>query len=254
MKQISKMEKWIAHGKECSEADVHIICFPFAGGTASNYACWKNFFPESYAVCPVLYPGRERRAAEQMPENLEMLAEAFVRENESLFERPFVLFGQCTGATVAYEVVREIRKQYNKAPILFVASGAVSPRTPAISGIGRMTDEELIKFLLDSGRITEEALRIPMFMEYYFPVMKADFAMLEKYKYPGDFMLPCPILTIKGDKDMLATEEEFEKWREYAPKGNFHLEVEGEHYFLDSQMETICSAITKYVKEILNVN
>lgn len=95
---------------------------------------------------------------------------------------------------------------------------------------------------------------LPMFMEYYFPVMKADFAMLEKYKYPGDFMLPCPILTVKGDKDTLATEEEFEKWREYAPKGNFHMEVEGEHYFLDSQMETICSAITKDVKEILNVN
>lgn len=130
-------------------------------------------------------------------------------ENPEIIEQ--VLFGQCTGATVAYEVVREIRKQYNKAPILFVASGAVSPRTPAISGTGRMTDEELIKFLLDSGRITEESLRIPMFMEYYFPVMKADFAMLEKYKYPGDFMLPCPILTVKGDKDTLATEEEFEK-------------------------------------------
>lgn len=34
--------------------------------------------------------------------------------------------------TVAYEVVRKIRKQYNKAPILFVASGAVSPRIPEI--------------------------------------------------------------------------------------------------------------------------
>ncbi|MCR5785106.1 MAG: hypothetical protein K6G40_05630 [Eubacterium sp.] len=244
------MGKWIAHGRESENASYRVICFPFAGGTASNYSPWKAFLSEEYSICPVLYPGRERRMRDKMPESLEELAKNFAEENEELFSEPFIIMGQCTGATVAYEVVREIEKMYGKSPVLFVASGAVSPSTPAISGTSHMSDEELLDFLLKTERVSEEATKIPMFMDYYFPIMKADFHVLEVYKYPGDYKLPCPLLTVEGSRDDLATGEEFEKWKSFAPKGNKHIVVEGGHFFLETQGEIICKAIDEYVKEI----
>ena len=52
------MNEWIAHGIERSEAEINIVCFPFAGGTASNYAKWKNCLSDKYSVYPMLYPAR----------------------------------------------------------------------------------------------------------------------------------------------------------------------------------------------------
>ncbi|MCD8011079.1 MAG: thioesterase domain-containing protein [Lachnospiraceae bacterium] len=241
---------WIAHGIVRESARFHLVCFPFAGGTAADFAAWKEYLPREYSVYPVLYPMRERRSGEYMPEKMEKLAECFVRENMSIFEKPFVIFGQCTGCLIAYEVCRYLWEHCRKEPLLFVASGSASPHVRIVEEQKEeICDQWLLEMLLREGRLTEEAIQLPMFMEYYFPVLKADFALLAGYGYPGDYILSCPILTVAAEGDTLVPMDEVQKWSRYTEAEHYFFRVQGNHYFLREQGAAICARIDRLLEE-----
>ncbi|WP_455129905.1 thioesterase II family protein [Pseudoramibacter alactolyticus] len=235
----TSLTPWFAHGAPRESAAVNIVCFPFAGGTASQFSEWKGLFPEAYGIYPVLYPLRERRMAEMMPESVEALAASLVEENAQVFEKPAVLFGQCTGGLIAYEAARCLKAQ-GKTPRLFVASGSTPPDNQAIGAdVAAMSDADLLTFLLESGRIDEAAVKMPAFMDYYFPILKADMRLLGKYRYPADFKIDCPLLCVQADEDSLAPAEDLAEWQAYILGPRETLTVHGDHYFLAENARVI---------------
>ena len=73
--------KWFAHQTSNPEAKLNLLCFVFAGGSPSFFAPWKTIFPSTVNLMPVLYPGRESRAAEILPDTMEELVETFSKES-----------------------------------------------------------------------------------------------------------------------------------------------------------------------------
>ena len=70
---------WIAHERYSSEADIDLICFPYAGGSASYFAPLKSKIDKRINVCPVLYPEREKNMKTGSFDTIEEMADAICR-------------------------------------------------------------------------------------------------------------------------------------------------------------------------------
>lgn len=76
--------KWFAHQTENRNALVNLVCFVFAGGSPSFFAPWKQLMPDWINLIPVLYPMREKRLKEPMPEDIETFVNDFFRDSKQL--------------------------------------------------------------------------------------------------------------------------------------------------------------------------
>ena len=69
--------EWVNHARITDGAQVNLLCFTYAGGSPSLFAPWKKYIPDSINVYPILYPMREKRRQEMLPEDTSVLAVAF---------------------------------------------------------------------------------------------------------------------------------------------------------------------------------
>ena len=63
--------KWFAYGMTHEQADLNLLLFPFAGGCPSVFVQWKRLLCPKANVYPVLYPFREARRSEQLPDTVQ---------------------------------------------------------------------------------------------------------------------------------------------------------------------------------------
>lgn len=246
------MEKvWYAHGIEHESAKINVICFPYAGGTASNFARWKKSLDKEHSIYPVLYPLRERRYNENMPDSIEALVTEFVDENLKLFEKPFILFGHCTGSIIAYETARYIHEKLKKEPICFIASGALSPDKRLVQmDVDNMKDNDFIEMLNDTGRIAEGAELIPNFKEYYLPVIRADYHLLGMYNYEASYKMSCQVITLAGTEDKQISFDDISNWRKFTDGKYENYSMAGGHFFIEKNVEEICKIVNEIGKRV----
>ena len=237
--------KWVAHSKNTEDSQVSMICFPFAGGSASYFAPWARCIPGNIGLLPVLYPMRELRMSEPMPENIGELADMIAAERE-LFEKRFIMFSHCTGSLVAYETARRLHDRYGISPELFVTSSEPSPRKTIVDrSVFEMNDTEFAAHAVHLGLLDPEMVKNEDFMRYYFPVFKSDFLMHQRYDpHLPMFTLECPVLAMRGSDDRLSTMEIIQDWSAYTDSGFEYREFSGSHFFIDQHRDEIINLIT----------
>ncbi|MGB8956400.1 MAG: thioesterase domain-containing protein, partial [Tumebacillaceae bacterium] len=118
---------WIAYHQPRPSAKVRLFCFAHAGGNASAYRKWAEQMPREIEVCPVQFPGRERRWNETPIADLRELMETLTPLFRSVQDKPFALFGHSLGSMVAFEVARELRRTGLPAPVRLFASAGRAP-------------------------------------------------------------------------------------------------------------------------------
>lgn len=245
--------RWIVHGTDRAEADVNVLLFTYAGGSPSLFAPWKKLFDSRINLCPVLYPGRELRKEEQMPESIGDMAADFVDENKKLFEKDFVLFGHCTGNLIAYETAKYVFKKLRKCPLLFLVSGSNSPRSSDFARLlqdddgKEVSDDVLAGRMISQGLVTEDFFGNQAFREYYLPIYRNDLKMISRFREKEPVPLSCAIRIMYGDEDEFLTSEGLRDWESYTTKAVEYEAFPGSHFYLTSQKERVTGRITQYI-------
>jgi len=87
------MSRWLRTFVPRPDAELCLVCFPHAGGSATAYHDWVADLPDRIEVVAVQYPGRADRLGEPAHTTTSPLADAVVDALEDLVERPYPLFG-----------------------------------------------------------------------------------------------------------------------------------------------------------------
>ena len=229
-----------------------MICIPYAGASANIYGKWKEICPAEYSILPVLFPKRETRYMEEMPEHVGQLAEMFVLEAKEIFEKPVLLFGHCTGATLAYEIALAAEHILGKKIDGLIASSANEPEMVPEETKELMcaSSEQLIAYLRKEELVEDEMLADEDFCDYYLPVLQADFKMYGAYKMEKKKPLDCPIITIYDKNDTKVSEESVGAWAGYTLGEYRSYHVEGGHYYIDNP-EQILQIMRTFLEEYL---
>uniref|UniRef100_UPI00242D5FFA thioesterase II family protein n=1 Tax=Anaerococcus vaginalis TaxID=33037 RepID=UPI00242D5FFA len=229
-----------------SSGIINLICFVYPGGSASYFASWKNYIDERINLLPVLYPGREVRKCDKMDKTFDLFLKKFIEENIELFEIPYAFFGYCAGAVVSYELSALLNKIKGSKPIWNFIASSESPKylkNSIVKFPDKNDKENLVNYLMGFGIFDEQIVRNDIFLDYYFPMIKADCNMLDTYKYIEKNKMNYSMDVFYGKDDVSIKYDNILDWENYT-NGNviFH-ECEGKHFFVDNNIEYISNII-----------
>ncbi|SHM60482.1 condensation domain-containing protein [Ruminococcus flavefaciens] len=246
--------KWFAHQTENKNALVNLVCFVFAGGSPSFFAPWKQLMPDWINLMPVLYPMREKRLKDSMPEDIETFVNEFFRDNKHLLDKKIVVWGHCSGSLIGMEYIR-LLEENGVSPSAFIISGSEQPEYVLVRlrgdkgerPISELKDEDIIADLTKYQMMDTDMLENKVFCKYFIPLFKADLALFKGYVPEREPELSCPAVVMNGTDDKSLKWDSVEQWQEY-----FNTDVEfrtypGAHYFVNDQKERIISEIADFI-------
>lgn len=231
----SGSSQWIDYLKPNPHARLRLFCFPYAGGSASIFRRWVNDLPPDVEVCPVQLPGRENRLMEPPCTRLSSLVQVLVQALSSYLDLPFAFFGHSMGALIGFELARELRRQHGPCPRHLFVSAHRAPQIPARRPPIHQLAEAAFRAELDGLHGTpQEVLRSAELMQFFFPLLRADFAVSETYIYSSEAPLNCSISAYGGLQDREVSYQDLEQWRDQTDSTFTRRMLPGNHFFVHS--------------------
>lgn len=185
-----------------------LLCFPWAGGVANDFAQLKACLRCKFETHGVLLPGRGRRTRDAKPSTLEALAESFVDDAMHVISlRRVWLFGHSMGADLAMLVAQAMERLLKAGPERVVLSSLPGPIVGQMRGTSHLwSEDEFYKFLKADPRIP------PVFFEpgnlsVLGPLVRQDYACSDAHVYRDLRAISCPITVLAGSHDQISTDE-----------------------------------------------
>ena len=230
---------WTAHERYTEEADITLICFPYAGGSATYFAPLKSKIDKRINICPVLYPGREKNMKIPFFDTIKKMAEQLVLDNEKLFRKRYALMGHCTGSLIAYETALAAERIYGTRPEVFIASSAPAPSCKQFFDDMNYTDDQLTDQLINSHMIDRSFAENDMFSSYYLPLIKKDLEMHMRYRPHAPYKkMDTSVFVMYGDEDSLFSDSEpINRWSDHITGKVRSMAFHGGHFYLDKNRE-----------------
>ncbi len=243
---------WIRQLRQIPNPRLRLFCFPYAGGGASLFRLWSEYLPEEVEVCPVQLPGRESRVKEPIYDELLPLVEKLSDVLLPGFNLPFVFFGYSLGALIAFELARLIRKKFNIVPNHIIVAASPAPHLLEKNfPVHELSSGEFIEFLRKMEGTPEEVFNDPGLLEFFLPLLRADFRVYETYLYYPDLPLACPISAYGGLGDDSVTEDELQSWEVHTSTNFIRRMFPGNHYFLRDHANLLFRAILEDLSKLI---
>jgi surfactin synthase thioesterase subunit len=244
---VSGRADWFARPRPRAEAPVQLLCLPHAGAGASAYASWPQALEEADVLIAQL-PGRERRIAEPMPDDLGEIADE-LHEALPPSDKPLVIFGHSLGALLGFELARRLRRAADTRLRRLVVSGCRAPGQVGGGTCHRLDDGDLVEELRDLGGTPEEVLEDQELLELLLPTVRADFSLAEEYVPHEEQPLDVPIVALAGVADADAPPSAVDAWRHETTQAFRSHAVPGGHFFVASERSTVFALVRAVLDE-----
>ncbi|EOW9528546.1 thioesterase II family protein [Bacillus cytotoxicus] len=240
--------KWIPYKTIRIEPVVRIFCFPHAGGSASYFYRWMDYFPDWIDICPIQLPMRENRSSEEALESIHSCIERLTDDISSYVEIPFAIFGHSMGGLLGLEWAHYLQRKYNISATMLFISGTVPPhifeKQKKISGLSDFLFlQEIIKY----GGFPDEILEYQDIKSYVLPILRHDFSLIENSNFSSRIKLSIPLSIYGGDNDAFVSLKDLDQWKEYSDD---YIEVNqftGGHFYLNEHYRQV---ITEMVNKL----
>ncbi|NEQ47706.1 MAG: thioesterase [Leptolyngbya sp. SIOISBB] len=224
---------WLSCPTPNSQARLRMFCFPYAGGAAQIYRHWSVALPPVVEVCAIELPGHGRRIAEPPMTQLAQLVDHLGTTLLSGLNQPFIFFGHSLGALIAFELTRWLRSRQLPLPDLLVVSAARAPHLALTEPpLHQLPKADFLTELNRYGGTPQTVIQNDELMELLLPTLRADFALLETYRYQAQALLSCAIAAIGSKQDAIVSLDEVKSWQTHTA-AKFSLdEISGDHFFV----------------------
>ena len=231
---------WFLCPKPNSRAKVRLFCLPFAGGGASTYNGWQSSLPDEIELRLVQPPGRESRFAEPCITDWQSLVEHLADAIHPYLDRPFAFFGYSTGALLAFELSRKLRRRELPIPEHLFLAAAKAPQSPSVHPpLAELPEAELLASVRYYYQPPETAWNVPELRELLLPILRSDLAIGDNYRYSSEPPLPCPMDVLVGERDSGAPLDAAAAWQAQT-SASFDMSIfPGGHFFLSRALKDV---------------
>jgi external thioesterase TEII len=225
------------------EEETQLYLLHFAGGNLYSFQFLRPFTPIGYSFCPIELPGRGRRInAPLLFSERDATADLVNQIRAMRNSKPYVIFGHSMGASLAIRVAK-LMEAINDAPMRLVLAGNAGPGTSDKKERSTMNDSELKDELLTLGGVANEVLTNDELFDYFAPIIRADFSLLENAEeLSEDFRVGIPITAIMGDAE--DTADKIENWGRFTSKEFTFQLLKGNHFFIHDHPSKMMEIIT----------
>jgi surfactin synthase thioesterase subunit len=235
--------QWVVTGTPRPDKP-RLYCFPHGGGSVAEYVRWSRALPE-FEVCGIQLPGRGSRLREAAITDMDALVAAMADKISFGGRGRFAFFGHSLGALIAYEVARELRARGRNLPETLVLSGCRAPCRPrsALRPVRDLPDVELLTEVnRRHGGFPAEVLAHPELRAMVAGNLRADYRLLETYRWRDDEPLPMP-LTVLGGIDDVVRPADLHAWQRHTAAPVSVRTFPGGHFYLREHSAGVHGAI-----------
>lgn len=235
-----------------SNQKIQIFLLHFAGGSCYSFDFLRHEIQHNFEFHALELPGRGKRNQEsslvkKTDAILDYVAQIKKLRNNN---RPYIIYGHSMGATLGLSVVKKM-EEHSDPPNVLIVSGNPGPGVSYNDKERHsLSDSDLKKELRSLGGVPEEILENDDLFNYFIPIMRADFEILEKHKHSEiGLVINTPIFAIMGDQEETATD--IENWKIYTDKKFDYQILPGNHFFIHNQAETVIKIINECIVDSL---
>jgi len=226
-------------------ARVRLFAFPRAGGVSADVRRWVRRLPPAVELCPVELPGHHTRRREPPVDRLEPLLADIVGRLLPFLDKPFAFFGHSLGGLLAFETARALARRGAPTPgWLGVAASPAPSRRGTRTAVGALGDSALVDRLRRLGGTPPEVLRNTELLELVLPVLRADFAVLDGYRYVDPTPLDCPVTAFVAYQDSIVARSSVDAWRRHTTGGFSCRLLPGGHFFEGPANDVLVASIS----------
>src|SRR5262249_14724362 len=150
---------------------------------------------------------------------------------------PFLIYGHSMGAALGFRLAGMLEEAGSR-PVCLIVSGNCGP------GIGRdrlvhvvEPEEEFMAEIHRVGGIPTEVLANAEIMEYFLPILRADFEIVDRTHFSRPDVVNIPICALMGTEEKNA--DMITNWGKYTRAAFSYLLLEGGHFFIHRQAKKV---------------
>jgi surfactin synthase thioesterase subunit len=235
-------DDWFIPLADPDAAVTHLYALPQAGAGCTAFAECASLLAPDLALWALNLPGRQARFAEPpstaLPPLLDQVADV-VGGHE-----PWLLFGYCSGALLAFLLARRLRAAGQPGPAgLLVASYPAPDLARPPLGLHMLPPDEFWAEIMSYGGVPASVAAQPDFREIFEPALRADYQLLAGYRYVDEPPLDVPVTVLTGDRDPVLTPEDIRGWSRHTTGPVRFRSVPGGHWLLDDALPELAGAL-----------
>ncbi|PKM08452.1 MAG: thioesterase [Gammaproteobacteria bacterium HGW-Gammaproteobacteria-4] len=226
-------------------ARVRLICVPFAGAGAVAFRPWAKLLPAHVEAFAVQLPGREDAIAQVPLTDWHTMRAELIDAVSTLPPLPTAIFGHSLGAVIGLELARWLQRAAPGYLLHLFVSGRPWPgrETSPTSGGAEQSDTELMRSLDERYGSLATSLSHPEIRAVAMQALRADLQLLDSYRYIPMAPLGCPLTAFSGSLDPTTTLDDMNAWRAESTGPFQLLEMQGDHFFIESQRTIVVSHV-----------
>ncbi|WUH88875.1 thioesterase domain-containing protein [Streptomyces sp. NBC_00433] len=214
---------------------------PHAGAGAAAVRDLSRRIGRHATAVAVRLPAREARLYEEPLRDVHLIAEqaadALVRHAAG---RPITVYGHCSGAVVAFEIVRRLAD--TDVRTLFVSAHEPPDRIPR-DGVWRWPLGPFIRRVAADGYVPDFILEDDELLELLVPALRADYEAIETYRSEGGARIGAAVVGFLGTADTTVVEPDFRGWSGFTTGGLELHRLPGGHNLLLDHTDDVADAI-----------
>jgi medium-chain acyl-[acyl-carrier-protein] hydrolase len=224
---------------------VPLYCFPYAGGSDTLFRGWEQWLAGVADICAVRLPGRAQRLHEPAMTSVAAVVDALLAEGLPAGDRRFALFGYSMGAILGFELARALQHR-GAAPRALIVAAAPAPHLPRRDGpTWHLPDDQFRRHLRDIEGTPAELLSNDDAMALFLPTLRADFQLIESYRYASGRPLTCPIFAFHGEHDRHVSRDEMAQWAQHTTRPLVLESLAGDHFFVRTSLPRMLRSLER---------
>jgi medium-chain acyl-[acyl-carrier-protein] hydrolase len=238
--------RWLPHFKPEPKAKLRLFCFPYAGGSTLIYRKWPDTLAPAIEVCAVQLKGHGSRLLETPLKSMSQLIPELAEGLAPYLDKPCAFFGHSMGAVISFELARYLQEVNGFELTHLFVSGRRAPQLPNSDPYTfDLPEADFIEELHRLNGTPKEVFGNPDLMRLLVPLLRADFELIETYRYVPGSPLTCPMTAFGGLEDGDEVADLLYPWRELTD-GPFSLRMfPGDHFFLNTADLELTDAIAQ---------
>lgn len=215
----------------------------FAGGNRYSFQFMAPFLKD-FEVIALELPGRGMRVNENLLKDFELAAQDIYNQITNRLTSPkFVIYGHSMGAYLALRVSNMLEK-IDKSPAYLFVSGNSGPGNSDRKNRFLLENDDFLEEVKKLGGISDEFIENKELLEFFVPILKADFEIAEKNEIEMESAIQAPLHAMMGSEEEKV--EEISNWGRFT-KSNFSYEIlKGDHFFINNHPEKIAHIIKSH--------
>jgi surfactin synthase thioesterase subunit len=234
---------------------VKLICLPYAGGNKYSYRKLEEKCPELLKIIGLEYPGRGDRSREGLVRDLRILADDVYRQAGDIIDGGnYAIYGHSMGGLLACLLTRKIVVNNRRAPMHVFITGTDGPSAKETDDKKRylLSKADFIEELKTLHGSPEEILNNAELLEYFEPIIRADFEASETYEYEEFEPLNIPFTVITGTEEDMKPEN-IKLWQKESALQVDIKRMKGDHFFIFNHTSLIMEIFFKKILRTLNL-